>query len=267
MMRLDEEKNNIIDETAEYLDRRYIGAVESFWNLLEFPTHSNSPVVERLPVHLPKGQMVFVKPENEHSLQELQDEEPVSMLMAYFVLNTMDETARTMLYTEIPNAYTWEMSSRRWKKRKVKPRGGVCIGRMYNVSIRDGERFYIRLLLNRIKGATSFEDLRTVSGILYPTFHAACEAHGFLESDKHWEETLQEAAGYASPSNLRDLFVLIVCQGFPSNPSDLWTNFAQYFIEDFVYKYHVSTEQAHALAIAEVVHNINAQGEHNKNEN
>ena len=41
-----------------------------------------------------------------------------------------------------------------------------------------GERFCLRLLLTVRRGPTSFEDLRTVEGVVYPNFCAACAALG-----------------------------------------------------------------------------------------
>ena len=43
--------------------------------------------------------------------------------------------------------------------------------------------FYLCTLLFSVKGATLFEDLHKFNGVLYPTFHAACLAHGLLEDE------------------------------------------------------------------------------------
>ncbi|POM60628.1 Helitron helicase-like protein [Phytophthora palmivora] len=40
------------------------------------------------------------------------------------------------------------------------------------------------LLLCNQKGPTSFEDLRTVNGYLYPTYRDAARAVGYLENDR-----------------------------------------------------------------------------------
>ena len=57
---------------------------------------------------------------------------------------------------------------------------------MLYVHANSGGRFYICVLLSAVKGATSFEDLRTVDGQLLPTFHAACLARGLLKDDSEW---------------------------------------------------------------------------------
>jgi hypothetical protein len=46
------------------------------------------------------------------------------------------------------------------------------------------ELYFLRMLLNHVKGASSFEDLRKVSGVVYPSFQLACKALGMLGDDK-----------------------------------------------------------------------------------
>ena len=51
--------SNERDEVKEYLDSRYISAIESCWHIFEFSMHAEDPTVYRLPVHLPDQQMVY----------------------------------------------------------------------------------------------------------------------------------------------------------------------------------------------------------------
>ena len=88
---------------------------------------------------------------------------------------------------------------------------------MLYVHTNSGEPFYVCVLLLAVKGATSFEDLRTVDGQLLPTFHAACLAKGPLEDDSEWRQCLQEAAHMASGHQLRNLFVTLFCDCSPSD--------------------------------------------------
>jgi hypothetical protein len=57
----------------------------------------------------------------------------------------------------------------------------------------DGEHYYLRVLLNHVVGATSFECLRTVDSKLLPTFHKATERRGLIEEDNMLNESLAEA--------------------------------------------------------------------------
>lgn len=57
---------------------------------------------------------------------------------------------------------------------------------MYSVSPTHIELFNLRLLLLTVKGAASFENLRTVDGILRSSFTEACIALGLIENDDEW---------------------------------------------------------------------------------
>ncbi len=69
---------------------------------------------------------------------------------------------------------------------------GFAIGRMYYAHPTSGERYYLRMFLNCVKGATSDEHLRTVDGTKHDTFKDACIAMGLLEDDNEWHQALEE---------------------------------------------------------------------------
>ncbi|GBM09184.1 hypothetical protein AVEN_169133-1 [Araneus ventricosus] len=102
-------------------------------------------------------------------------------------------------------------------------RGQQVIGRMPVVSVQDSERFYLRMLLLRKTGVTSFNDLKTIDGTLCETFQEACKVLGLLDGDQHWHDTLLEAARMQMPSCLRILFAIICGFGEVENIPDLWT--------------------------------------------
>jgi hypothetical protein len=55
------------------------------------------------------------------------------------------------------------------------------IGCIYYVHPSVGERYYLRMLLLIIKGAETYEALRTYNNITYSTFKEACNACGLLQ--------------------------------------------------------------------------------------
>ena len=61
-----------------------------------------------------------------------------------------------------------------------------------------------------VKGAQTYEDIRTYNGVLYQTFKEACQARGLLSNDKEWYNTFEEAANWATSIELRNLFVIIL---------------------------------------------------------
>ena len=99
------------------------------------------------------------------------------------------------------------------------------IGRMYTVSPSAGEAYYLRMLLMHVRGATSYDDVRSFGGRVHPTCKAACQARGLLADDSEWAEALREAAGAAQPAELRALYasILLLCNpGDPAALLDAW---------------------------------------------
>ena len=73
-----------------------------------------------------------------------------------------------------------------------------------------GERYFLRVLLNHVRGATSYEDLRKVNGITYSTFRESCEKRGLIETDKSLNDALSDGATFQMPAALRRLFATIL---------------------------------------------------------
>jgi hypothetical protein len=143
-------------------------------------------------------------------MQSVVDNPQDSTLDAYFALNEGTgyslgeiQLARSTLYHDIPQHFRWDDSTRRWVLRIQKlPELPVMhwknhkpvIGRMYNCSPRDIERFSLRLLLISRKGCTSFKDLRTVPGmpgheiepIVCASFHSAAKLLGLIQDEEEW---------------------------------------------------------------------------------
>nr|XP_027093828.1 uncharacterized protein LOC113714241 [Coffea arabica] len=104
---------------------------------------------------------------------------------------------------------------------------------MVTVSPKEGERYYLRLLLTHIAGPTSFEDLLTVNEQRLASFREAALALGLLQSDACIEETLQEAVAFQMPSSLRLLFATLLVYCSPTSPKSLWEKFEFEFSADY----------------------------------
>ncbi|XP_042939603.1 ATP-dependent DNA helicase PIF1-like [Carya illinoinensis] len=63
--------------------------------------------------------------------------------------------------------------------KKQKP----VIGWIVTANPFEGERYYLRILLNHIRGHLSFDHIKTVDGIIAPTFREAATLHGLLNLD------------------------------------------------------------------------------------
>ena len=106
---------------------------------------------------------------------------------------------------------------------------------MYTVGPSEGERFYLRLLLLHVKGACSFEDLRTHNNIIHSTFKDAAQSRGLLPDDSEWDKCLQEASSIKMPNSLRNLFASICIFSNPTDPLTLFTKYLDFFIEDYLF--------------------------------
>ncbi len=68
-----------------------------------------------------------------------------------------------------------------------------AIGRVYTVQPTQRECFYLLMLLFKVRGPTSFIDLRTLNGLIHSIYHQACEARAMLEHDNQWTETMNDS--------------------------------------------------------------------------
>lgn len=221
------------NEIKQYLDCRCITPNDAAWRLLQFDIHHTDPSIERLHVHLPlENHIIYAEDDN---LEEVvsNPRNIVTKLTAWFEANKAIPAARQFTYIEFPECWTWHADGKYWQQRhNNRPK----IGRITNVNPKDGEAFYLRMLLHIVKGAQCYSDLRNIGGHQYPTFQAACEALGLLGDDREWSQAMTDAAHWALPFQLRQLFVtmLLFCQ--VTNPVKLFDEFAQKMGEDMRYR-------------------------------
>ncbi|CAI2201237.1 861_t:CDS:2, partial [Funneliformis geosporum] len=78
----------------------------------------------------------------------------------------------------------------KWNHRKNAT--GV-IGRLYMIQPIEGKRYYLRILLIHVTGATSFDNLKTVNKQICRTFKKACTYLGLLQNNNKWNKCLYEA--------------------------------------------------------------------------
>ena len=174
------------DEVKQYLDARYVAQNEAHWRLMAYEMHYITPSVYRLQVHLPGMQNVTWNEDTAETLNEIVEQAATkeTTLTAWFKANQEYPEARELYYQDFPTKFVYNAKQGKWTPQKR----DFSLGRMYYVSPKanDVERFYLRLLLTAVKGATSFEHLRTVNGQVKPTFKEACIALGLLSNDNEW---------------------------------------------------------------------------------
>ncbi|XP_031107199.1 uncharacterized protein LOC116011909 [Ipomoea triloba] len=140
------------------------------------------------------------------------------MFLAWFEANKKYPTARQLIYAEMPMKFIWKQSTREF----VPKQRGFSIGRVIYVLPSSGEMYYLRCLLNVMRGLTCYEDLRTVNGVLYSTYRDACYTLGLLEDDKEYVDAIVEASHWVSTQSLRNLFTTLLSSNSLSHPEVVW---------------------------------------------
>ena len=191
-----DEKMNDKDEIERFVNARTIDPYDAHWRIMEYQIQDRFPSVMSLAIHLDGQQnIVFRDGKAEEALENVKD----TTLTAFFKLNQTDVEAAKLLYKEIPEHYVWAKPKCQWTKRKTQPGENEVprtIGRINNVSPVQGERFYLRLLLNHKNGPTSYQDLMIYDGEVYDTFKETCLAMGLLEDDSEWIFSMTEIASF-----------------------------------------------------------------------
>jgi hypothetical protein len=188
------------------------------------------PAVLQLQLHLPNMQSVTYNEED--NLEEVLSRpgSNKTTLTEYFTKNREERTAMKILYREFPEHYRWIKGRKVWQIRK---QASGQIGRIVYANPSEGERYFLRVLLNHVRGATSYEDLRTVAGVMYSTFREACEKRGLIETDKSIDDCLTESITFQMPCALRRLFatILVFCEA--THIRGLWDKHKDALGEDF----------------------------------
>jgi ATP-dependent DNA helicase PIF1 len=101
------------------------------------------------------------------------------------------------------------------------------------VSPKDQERYFLRLLLCNVKGATSWEDLYRVGDDVCTTFRDAAKRRGLLQDDADCVSTMEDAALSSIPDALRQLFVILLIERQIGDVKQLWDQFNLQMAEDY----------------------------------
>lgn len=172
--------------------------------------------------------------------------------------NCEDVGARRYLYSDFPQYFVWNRSARKWTRRQRtnKP----VASRMFNISLTHGELYYLRLLLLHVRGATSYDDLKTVNGTVCLTFEDACRERNLLAEDREWFRCLEEACQRDMPNKLRQMFAYILIFGVVSDACRLWSRFRSFLSEDFVRRQHMDENAVEVAALVRIQRTLSVHG-------
>ncbi|XP_020177709.3 uncharacterized protein [Aegilops tauschii subsp. strangulata] len=218
-----------IDEIKRYIDARWVTPPEAMWMIFGFPLCANYPPVLQVALHLPNMHTVAFNAQADLKNVVSSENASKSMLIEYFKANEKHPWARHILYKDFPGSFTWEKRKKFWKRRVER----FQIGRIVSANPAEGERYYLRVLLNHVTGKTGFEDLLTVDGMVCGSFREAAERLGLIEADNTLDDCLTEAEQWAMPCSLRRLFATILVHCEPGDVRGLWDRHLEPMSDDY----------------------------------
>ncbi|KAL6503111.1 hypothetical protein OROHE_023740 [Orobanche hederae] len=219
-----------VDETQNYYNCRYVSPCEAVWRIFAFDIHYRDPAVQILSFHLPDEQsVVFNDGDTIDYVVENQGTKQ-SMFLAWMECNRHYPEAQSLTYLEFPTKFVWKRDERVSQMRKK----GFAIGWLDYVPPGIGELYYLSLMLHRTPGAISYEHIRTVNNVIYPSFKDACYTLGLLDDDKEYIDGIIEASFWGSPHFLRKLFASLLLSGSVSRPEHVWENTWKVLADDIL---------------------------------
>jgi len=220
------------NEIKMYYDCRYLSACEAAWRIYSFDIHFREPSVERLNYHLENEQSVTY--EDHENIEEVIEKAQgkTTNFLAWMKANEKYHEARTLTYNEFPLKFVWKATDREWTPRKF----GYSVGRVHFAPPGSGEKFYLRTLLNYVKGPTSFVDIKTVDNVTYNNFKDACFARGLLDDDREFIDAIIEASLWGTGTYLRRLFAVLMVTDQLSRLENVWNRTSTNLIEDILHK-------------------------------
>lgn len=134
------------------------------------------------------------------------------------------------------------------------------ITRLQPIRLSLGDVFYLRALL-QIRPSRSFEELRTINGIVYPSFQQACIALGLFSEETEVETCFAEAIEFfRTPFEMRLLLIHMLTNDCITTPIDIWEKFKQSFSEDFYWPNGQNWDLAFTMALSEIAENLREHG-------
>ncbi|XP_031120315.1 uncharacterized protein LOC116023454 [Ipomoea triloba] len=224
----DEHASETVDEITMFYDCRYVSTCEAAWRLLSFEVQYRHPPVEMLSFHLPDCQSVVFQ--DDDSIENVLSRPTVyqSMFTAWFEANKKFPSAKELAYIDMPSRFVRKKDIREWHPRKR----GFSIGRIFYVPPSSGEIYYLRCLLNVVRGPTNFDDIKSYQGVVYPSFRDACYARGLLDDDREYIDAINEASLWSTAQAMRKLFVVLLTSNLVNRPENVWCQVWHHLAED-----------------------------------
>ncbi|GKA77541.1 hypothetical protein Tco_0784002 [Tanacetum coccineum] len=207
--------------------------------------------VERLPFHEEKCNRVYFRDNDAPEVIAERISSSKTNFTEWMVANQKYPEGRCLTYVDYPTMFTWHDDIKAWKPQE----SGKCIDRIYYVTPAMGEKFYLRMLLNIMRGARSHEEIRTVNRVVYPTYMATCKAYHLLGDDTEWIDTIRSGSQWQRGLQLIDLFVSILLFCDVADIGQFFTSSLPYLAHDVVHAQRCQLLNPHIVFTDEEIQN------------
>ncbi|XP_021770753.1 uncharacterized protein LOC110734939 [Chenopodium quinoa] len=245
-----------VNEIEQFHSGRWVSPCEDAWRIFSFDLYEMIPLVLLLQVHLPNQHSVRFNASDQLEDVIVDSRKARTSLIEFFKMNAAFPNKPKLLYSEFSEHFVWKPSSKTWKERSL---GGV-VSRLAFVSPSKGERYFLRLLLTHVRGPTSFENMRTVNGLLCATFQEAAIKLGLLSEDDAVEKCVVEDATTQMPQALRRFFATLLIFGNPRDPLALWHKYYDAFSKDYNHSFRGEELKVKAITIRDVERYLEEMG-------
>lgn len=116
--------------------------------------------------------------------------------------------ARQLTYPQFPSKFVYNCKEHIRYPRKQ----GFSLNILFHVPPSSSELCYARILLNKVLGVRSFDEIRNVNGIIFLTFTDAWFSIGLLDDDKEFIKGIEEISFWGSGKQVWSLFaIMLLC--------------------------------------------------------
>ncbi|XP_071723153.1 uncharacterized protein [Rutidosis leptorrhynchoides] len=186
------------------------------------------PIVERLSIHLENEQLVCYEEEERIENIVRRSSVIITKFTVWMEANRIYPNATSLYYSQFPSKFVWTSEEHIWTPRKQ----GFSIGRIYNIHPKVGDKFYLRMLVNKVKGTTSFKDLLTFNGRTYDTFKEICSVMGLLRDDEEYIDAILEVSYWGSAKYVRNMFITLLVFDELTNLENVWEKLGIYYLKN-----------------------------------
>ncbi|XP_076029300.1 uncharacterized protein LOC143018082 [Oratosquilla oratoria] len=224
--------NGDVNEVKNYQEARFVNANEATWKIFKFDIHKNYPPVTTLDLHLEgENEVFYTDNTSEEEMKKKTNKD--TQLTAFFKLCSNNSFAADLHFHEVPRHFIYNANTSSWEERKGRT---FSLGRIRAVTTKTVELFYLRLLLTHKPGPTSYEDLRTIDGKMYPSNREAVKALGLLADEETWKNTILEIINHTNDrKQLRETYASMLVFSDLENQSGIWEETKDLFASDYLH--------------------------------